>query len=64
MNSKELVTLIFFILIAGLYAVYVYLRRQETEENQSNVSRLISVLKEYSEKQPDLAQIMHKFGLF
>jgi preprotein translocase subunit YajC len=64
MNTKELMTLIFFIVILGLYIYYIILKRKEESEEESNMNKLISVLKEYSEKQPDLAKIMNKFGLF
>lgn len=66
MNTYDLITLLFAIIILPSYIFYLYLRRKEDREEQNELNtseKILSALKEYAKQQPDFAQILHKFGL-
>jgi len=62
--NKEIIVIAFFIVMVVLFILIVRERSKEIgKENIDKVDKLISVLKEYSKKHPDLAETLNKIGL-
>ncbi len=66
MNTSDLITIIFGVVIIPSYVFYLYLRKKELEEENEEMQtsrKILSALKEYAKQQPDFARILNKFGL-
>lgn len=66
MNERDLVTIIFAIVIIPSYILYLYLRKKEDTKKLNEIettNKILLALKEYAKKQPDFANVLQKFGL-
>lgn len=66
MNTQDMITIIFSIIIIPSYIFYLYVRKKELEEESQEIQtskKILSALKEYAKQQPDFAKILSKFGL-
>lgn len=66
MNAYDLITVLFAIIVIPAYILYLFLKRKENNEEQTEVQtseKILSALKEYAQQQPDFAKILSKFGL-
>lgn len=66
MNTSDLITIIFGVVIIPSYVFYLYLRKKELEEENEEMQtsrKILSALKEYAKQQPDFARILNKFDL-
>jgi hypothetical protein len=66
MNTNDLITIIFAIVIIPTYIFYLYLKKNEVKNEIDEIQtsrKILSALKEYAKQQPDFAKILNKFGL-
>jgi len=66
MNEIDLITIIFAIILIPSYIFYLIVKRKENTrelEEIETTNKILLALKEYAKKQPDFANILHKFGL-
>ncbi|RJP73569.1 MAG: hypothetical protein C4539_01340 [Ignavibacteriales bacterium] len=67
MNSIDLITVIFAIIIIPSYALYLFQLRKENLKKEDDIEikfeKLLAALKEYSKNHPDLASTLNKLGL-
>lgn len=61
--NTDIITMILALALIISYGFYMWLKIKDVKEEESKSDKIIAILKEYSKKHTDLANLLNKMGL-